>query len=258
MAIKTVTSRTVPVLADDDHLVFDSAPAVGVDTDVDQNAFDLRRVTVPGGWPHNIASAANPLRFSVSNVSVVSPAVFSYKATAGTCYYHPGAAGCDNFVNAGSGHSYLIGGTVVNYHSVSGSTTIGANAAATNIYIEAGSVNVPDDTSTDPTLIDAAGGMLRMERGATTMRLTGGTHTIDAGSNTIGTLDIRGADVSIESCGTITTLNYTSGRLRVDSLQGLLAVTTLNINMAAPDARALIDSGLLSATTIVKFCDAAA
>lgn len=257
MAVVTVETTTIPSISADNVLSFSRSTGPVV-TNVDQDV-DLQRVIVPSTWGHNIGTAANPLHLAVSNTTTISRPVFVNRASAGTLYYKAGTNGCDEFQHAGIGRTYVTDGTIASL-SVNGPVIVDGLAAATNIYVgNSGSLQLIDDTSTDPTLIVVAGGTSIIGRGATTMRFLGGSSMLDSRANAITSMELSGGIVTVQrATGTITNLYLYSGSLDMSQIEGSLTVTNLFINMSLPWAREFLDSGLVVATSTTRFLDAAA
>lgn len=225
-------------------------------TDVNQSglADGLVVVEVSREYFGEFATAANPFYVEVTSR-------LFYLASGGNMYYR-GKDATDAtplILVAGGGHFHAVtDGTATRFEVHSGEATISGPFIATTLRASGGRIQLLDDTSTDPTLIHLVrghGARLKTERGATTMTLEWGEAVIDAGSNTIGTINALGADIRLLSSGTITTANLHSSIIDLSRLTAPITITNTNINMALPGAQAFLDHPLITFTNAAtRYC----
>lgn len=178
---------------------------------------------------------------------------FFYLASGGEVYYQAKDTTDATplvWVHSGGHFRAVTDGTVTRFEVSAGTVTISAPFIATTLRVGGGNVSLLDATSTDPTLIHMTkgGGRLRTERGATTITCEGGDIIIDAGSNTIGTLNALGGGIKLLGSGTITTANCYSSIPDLSSLTQPVTITNSTVNMSLPGAQAFLDHALVTFT----------
>ncbi len=92
------------------------------------------------------------------------------------------------------------------------------------------------------------GGYCLTERGATTLEHGGGVTRVQAGTNSISTIDVEAEGLELVECGTITQLNLYNGVPDMKRLTRPLTITNCNINMSLRGAGAFLDHEALTFT----------
>lgn len=227
-----------------------------INTNVDQSALanGLVAVEVSGAFAGQFGSAGSPFYSEVTGY-------IWYGAITGDMYYRGKDSGDATPIAyiAGGGHFHgVTDGTITTGHVTSGHATFEAPFIVVSLYVAGGSTSLLDDSSTDPTLIrmmagkNGTGGALLTERGGTTITNECGDLTIDANTNTIGTLNCTGstqtARTRLKECGTITTANLTGHIPDMTNFARPLTITNTTINMTLPGAQAFLDNPLITFT----------
>jgi hypothetical protein len=251
MASVTVArgAQTVGSPASADSLYFLGGNAT-ITTNVDQSglANGLVDVLVSREFIGQIATAAAPFKSQITGR-------IEYRASGGDMYYQADGNAAETCVAihvlaSNSAHFHLVGaGTTTSFHLGAGVVTCEAAATVTSWYIAGGTATILDATSTDPTLIEMTGGELKTERGFTTGRFLGGITTIDAGSNTITTLETgEGATVRLVQSGTITQVTSRGGRIDTSSLSSPVTITDCTVWGDEPWVSDFLDNRLITFT----------
>jgi hypothetical protein len=211
-------------------------------TDIDASglaAGGYDEFVVAFGWKANIGTFSNPLQAEVSTR-------FVYGAGAGQCWYYPNGDSdvCALLRVIGPGRprmTLLTGGTITVLECSSGITDVTEPVAATTIRVDKSAIiNILDNSSTDPTLLDASGGTVNTARGATTITQRGSANVnVNAETNAIGTWNVDGGRAVLIESGTITTLNWKAGSFDVRQLNRPVTITTANIWTTAIDPATL-------------------
>jgi hypothetical protein len=185
-----------------------------------------------------IGSFSAPFKAEISGM-------LDYGAGGGQCYYDAegDADTCALMRVRGPGRPRMsvVGGTITIAELSGGITDILESAAATTIRMMRNAIlNLPDNGSTDPTLIDAGGGEVHSARGATTIDQRGSALVeIDAGANNITTWTVGGGRALAKLFGTLTTLNWKHGLFDVRQLKGPVTITNTNVWVPDVDRTAL-------------------
>lgn len=249
-------SKTVGAPVSGDSLFLQGGSAI-INTAVDQSglANGLVAVEVPFAYNGSFGTSAAPFYCEVTS--------YIWYGAAGGDMYYEGKDGADATPKAyiyGGGHFHFVtDGTITAFHIGGGATaTVSAPCIVTSYYIAAATVTILDSTSTDPTLLrimcdeNGLGGHVTTERGGTTFTNEGGKLIIDAGTNTITTLNCTGphtiASTKMKSSGTITAVNATGHVPDTSNLALPVTITDTTINMALPGANAFLDNPLITFT----------
>ena len=146
-------------------------------------------------------------------------------------------------------------GTITSAEVASGSFTVAAACVVTNLYMGSGaSVRLYDSASTDPTLIQQAGGSLFLDRGATTLNVSGGSCWVQGvAANAITTCTITGGTVWLVESGTITTMNCWNAVPNTSKLMRPLTISNTNINLSVSGADDFLTHPLITHSSVTKF-----
>jgi hypothetical protein len=229
-----------------DEAVYVEGGATTIDQNLDWSGVtDMEILSVPAGFIADIGSANGPLITRIGTELL-------YAASAGDLWWESTGSASTTSALAkilGGGHLHIINaGVVTRVEQSSGRLTIGPDAAGTNIRIAGGIADLLDDGSTDPTLLEILAGLCTTERGGTTFKHMGGQLVIDAGANTIGTLEIYSHGLQLLGCGTITQLNAINGIPDLSSLKFPVTVTNCSVNTLLSGAHAFLSHSKLTFT----------
>lgn len=235
-----------------DQAVFIQHLNAPLTVNADASAHDLYSVEIAPAVNQNIGSDGTPFYVSVSNTTTMSypPPYFLNKASGGTLFLRPAAAGIDNLILMGTGATRLqTDGTVSILVAKSGTLHVAEGCAITTGYLYGGSVTMPDSSSTDPTTWRQYGGSIWTERGLGSAYIYGGTAMLDSGSNNYTLLEIGGtADVTIKGAGTITTFNGFGGTLHPEAIDRAITITNSTVNITLPWAEKFLNHRLVTFT----------
>ena len=241
------TATIAAGVTDGDDIFFVQG-ATNVTGNIDKSglgANGLGKVHLAHPWVADVGTSGTPFK---AKISADSDSIFDNKAGGGTFFYAiDGSADvCDLVRSSGPGTRRTVLqtiGTATVVECASGIVDVNTPVAATTVRISGtGLVNMPDSSSTDPTLVEIGGGSWVTERGATTLTVWGGGADVNAGTNAFGTVNLHGGTAMWRQSGTITALNWLGplGVFDTSKLGRAMTITTVTV-WAGVDQNALHD-----------------
>jgi len=254
IAAGSTTLGTVTI--GDDIKVLGGSAEIATNTD-QSSLTDILSVEVPASFNGSFGTVTAPFKAQVTSF-------FEYAATGGNAYFvsedDTGAETSAKLImpKGTGGHFHFNEmGMITSAEIASGSFTVAAACVVTNLYCGQGAtVRLFDSASTDPTLVQMAGGNLYLDRGATTLTVSQGSNCWIQGVNVnaIGTLNCLGGNVWLIESGTITTANVWNGPVPNCSRLGRpLTISNTNINMSLPGAEDFLNHPLITHSSVTKY-----
>lgn len=240
---------------DDIHLLGGSAVMV---TNMDQAALvtPLLSLEIPSQFNGSFGTAAVPHKGGYSSF-------VEYAATGGDAYFtsQNNSTTYDTvqlIMPQGTGGHFHFqeSGTITSAEIAGGSFTVAAACVVTNLYMgAAANVRLYDSASTDPTLIQQAGGSLYLDRGATTLNVSGGNCWVQGvAANAITTLTLTGGTVWLVESGTITTINCWNSIPNCTKLVRPITISNTSINMSlGAAAEAFLSHPLITHSSVTQY-----
>lgn len=207
------TTASNPPQSDDNVLIDDRALA-SITTSMDQSSVDLQSLRVTGGFGRgmSIGTEADPLEIDVSNETTSTPSAVLAPSGA-SLWLATGSAGWDqtSIERTADGRISFSGGTFTEVVMQAGSVSAVPDCTLVNVYMVGGILVVGEKGSaTDPTLIEATGGRVFIQRPSTALHVSGAARVTVERNAAPTTYAQRGGRCEYKG-GSITNFTYLGG-----------------------------------------------
>jgi len=229
----TDTDNTRVINAFDGSITADLTPTFGADGGLDY-------LRINSACTGSIGTSAGPIVAPTDDdlySLVTTRAAVVYKASGGALYLSGNGGTTEDlihiYIQNSGGRSFFVGTWTARHVFLEGGPlqvigTVGSESATYDWYWSGGNADVLDSSTAihDLTIV---GGSHTLRRGVSgTLRIAGGTVTIDAGGRAFGTIEVLGGNVIVRNCGTVTTFNALGGTVDESQSQRLITYTTQN------------------------------